>query len=161
MAGEIHDSAAWRARVNSGPLTKGLEPATEDPASRAWILEKPRGLRTYNEIVDKIARHCKIRRWSVEDEPHVGHRTVELFKPDLAVQDAGSEGLGIRLHCRVEDENENENNANEDSESSSNISDNHKISDLEATADETDEELIEIRIISEEEETESTSETQL
>jgi hypothetical protein len=32
---------------------------------------------------------------------------------------------------------------------------------LEATADETDEELIEIRIISEEEETESTSETQL
>jgi hypothetical protein len=60
-----------------------------------------------------------------------------------------------------EDENENENNANEDSESSSNISDNHKISDLEATADETDEELIEIRIISEEEETESTSETQL
>jgi hypothetical protein len=32
---------------------------------------------------------------------------------------------------------------------------------LEATADETDEELIEIRIISEEEETESTSETEL
>jgi hypothetical protein len=61
----------------------------------------------------------------------------------------------------LREENENENNANEDSESSSNISDNHKISDLEATADETDEELIEIRIISEEEETESTSETQL
>jgi hypothetical protein len=61
----------------------------------------------------------------------------------------------------LREENENENNANEDSESSSNIFDNDKISDLEATVDETDEELIEIRIISEEEETESTSETQL
>jgi hypothetical protein len=41
MAGEIHDLAAWWVRVKSGPLTKGLEQATEDPASRAWILEKP------------------------------------------------------------------------------------------------------------------------
>jgi hypothetical protein len=146
MAGEIHDSAAWRARVKSGPLTKGLEQATEDPASRAWILEKPRGwsgkdfvhavqlrtanlptkaipstpkdqrrcrggcgvdesishvlqtcpithwerIRRHNEIVGKIARHCKIRGWKVEDEPHVRHRTGELFKPDLAVHQPGN-----------------------------------------------------------------------
>jgi hypothetical protein len=44
-------------------------------------------IRRHNEIVDKIA--CKIRGWSVEDEPHVRHRTEELFKPDLAVHQPG------------------------------------------------------------------------
>jgi hypothetical protein len=46
-------------------------------------------IRRHNEIVDKIARHCKIRGWSVEDEPYVRHRTEELFKPDLAVHQPG------------------------------------------------------------------------
>jgi hypothetical protein len=61
MAGEIHDSAAWSARVKSDPLTKGLEQATEDRASRAWTLEKPRG-------------------WSGKDFVHaVQFRTVNLL----------------------------------------------------------------------------------
>jgi hypothetical protein len=46
-------------------------------------------IRRHNEIVDKIARHCKIRGWKVEDEPYVRHRTEELFKPDLAVHQPG------------------------------------------------------------------------
>jgi hypothetical protein len=56
-------------------------------------------IRRHNEIVDKIARHCKIRGWSVEDEPHVRHRTGELFKPDLAVHQPGH--LLVIAHVQV------------------------------------------------------------
>ncbi|KYB24672.1 Retrovirus-related Pol polyprotein from type-1 retrotransposable element R2-like Protein [Tribolium castaneum] len=43
MAGEVPESTFWRNRIASGPLSKGLEQAAEDSASRLWISEKPSG----------------------------------------------------------------------------------------------------------------------
>jgi hypothetical protein len=42
-------------------------------------------IRRHNEVVAKIARHCKTRGWAVEDEPHIRSPCGQLFKPDLAV----------------------------------------------------------------------------
>jgi hypothetical protein len=43
----------------------------------------------HNEIVGKIARHCKNRGWEVEEEPHVRHSGGQLFKPDLVIHQPG------------------------------------------------------------------------
>lgn len=39
----------------------------------------------HNEIARKISRHCKKKKWNVENEPHVRHPDGQLYKPDLAV----------------------------------------------------------------------------
>lgn len=43
----------------------------------------------HNEVVTKIARHCKSQKWSIEEEPHIRHSSGVLFKPDLAVHQPG------------------------------------------------------------------------
>lgn len=46
-------------------------------------------IRRHNEIVAKVARHCRKRGWTVEEEPHIRSRCGQLFKPDLAVHQPG------------------------------------------------------------------------
>jgi hypothetical protein len=46
-------------------------------------------IRRHDETVGKIARHCKNRRWEVEEEPHVRHSGGQLFKSDLVIHQPG------------------------------------------------------------------------
>lgn len=141
MAGDIPEATYWRERIATSVLSRGLQQAAEDSASRLWVLDKPAGwsgrdyvravqLRTanlptkaipsnpvgerrcrggcacdenishvlqtcpvthwerihrHNEIVTKVARHCRKRGWTVEEEPHIRSKCGQLFKPDLAV----------------------------------------------------------------------------
>lgn len=140
-AGDIPPQSLWRDEIKAGPLTSGLESASESSASRNWIYSKPHGwsgrdfvkaiqLRTsnlptqgipsnppdlqqcragckkretichvlqgcpathwprigrHNEIVKKIRNHCKVKKWTTEEEPHVRHPDGTLYKPDLIV----------------------------------------------------------------------------
>ncbi|KYB24639.1 hypothetical protein TcasGA2_TC034965 [Tribolium castaneum] len=76
MAGEVPESTFWRNQIASGPLSKGLEQAAEDTASRLWISEKPSG-------------------WSGRD--HV--RAVQLRTGNLPTKAIPSVSVGQR-RCR-------------------------------------------------------------
>ena len=42
-------------------------------------------IRRHDEVVKKVARHCRTSGWTVEEEPHLRSPCGQLFKPDLAV----------------------------------------------------------------------------
>ncbi|CAG9825828.1 unnamed protein product [Phaedon cochleariae] len=42
-------------------------------------------IRRHNEVVKKVAGHCRKKQWTTEEEPHVQHQDGTLLKPDLVV----------------------------------------------------------------------------
>lgn len=50
---------------------------------------QPERIRRQNEVAHKIAKHCRSKGWTVEEEPHVRHPQGQLFKPDLVIHRQG------------------------------------------------------------------------